>query len=340
MSSIRNIAKLSGVSIGTVYNVLNNPEKVKRTKREKVVEVIKQLNYEMPIPSSKKLTRTLGLVISNINNPLYPPVVKGVEEVLDQHGYSLILCNTEKNLKKEINYIQMLEEREVDGVVIMSASELSNYHHIYKLKENGVPIVIINRSTEDPTISQIMIDTFRGGYNATMHLIQLQHTRIAFFSDLKEDGTNNAFTRRYKGYLWALEHYGIPFDEKLVFEKSGDHFQSGYQQAKEMYRKYGASELPTAVFVANDAMAIGAIHFFKKKGIRIPDDLSIVGFNNNFFADYCEPGLTTVNFPIYEAGKKAASYIIDEIQGLRREPFQEVLSCELVIRETTKNLEK
>lgn len=337
-TSIREIAKLSGVSLGTVVNVLKTPDKVRPEKREKVLAVIKELNYEQPMQQIKKVTNTIGVIISNINNPLYPPVIKAIEEVLDQHGYSMILGNTEKKLDKEIKLIQMLEERDVDGAIIVSASETSNYNHIYSFREKGIPIILINRSTEDPTINQIMIDTFRGGFNAIKHLIQLGHERIAYMSGPKDDGAHNAFARRYKGYLWALEHYGIAFDEELILEKDGDQYKAGGAMAEMMIESFSREKMPTAAFIANDAMALGAIHAWNKRGLRVPEDISVVGFNNQFFSEYADPGLTTVNFPIFRAGKMAAEYILEEINGLRDEPLKEILPCELVVRGTTKEI--
>lgn len=339
MPNIREIAKLAGVSTGTVSNVLNHPDKVNPATREKVYETLKQTNIQISkLPmNNKRVTNTIGLIISNIDNPLYPPIIKAVEEVLDESGYSLMLCNTEKSIKKELRYVQIMEERNVDGVIIMSSSGISNCNHIYKLKGNGIPVVLINRSTEDHTIRQVMLDTFNGGYSATEHLINLNHKRIAFFSRHRDGSVDNAFMLRYKGYHWALEHHNIPYDKEIVFEKDGDSFQAGFELAEEMTNKF-SNNLPTAVFIANDAMAMGAIKYFKKKGISVPDDISVVGFNNNFFASYGEPALTTVDFPIIEAGKIAAKNIIEEINGIQPKLNQQILSCGLIIRESTKRI--
>ena len=338
-ASIREIAKLSGVSMGTVFNVINAPDKVRPVKREKVLEAIKQLNYEYPRQQSKKATNTIGVIISNITNPLYPPVIKAIEEVLNQHGYSMLLGNTEKKLDKEIKFMQMLEDREVDGAIIVSASETSNYNHIYSFREKGKPVILINRSTEDPTINQIVIDTFRGSFDATKHLIKLGHKRIAFLSGPKDGGVNNnAFSRRFKGYQWALEHYSLPFDENLVYEKDGEQYRAGKEIAEEIADNVGSGGMPTAAFIANDAMALGAIQAWKKRGLKVPEDISVVGFNNQFFSEYAEPGLTTIDFPIFKAGKMAAEYILEEINGLRDQPLNEILPCELIVRGTTKQI--
>jgi LacI family transcriptional regulator len=328
--SLREIAKLAGVSLGTVSNVIKNPEKVNPEKRSKVMQVMKDLEYDiMQNNPPKKLSNTIGLIISNINNPLFPPIIKSIQEVLDNHGYSLILCNTDKSTDKEMHYTQILEEKGVSGVIINSASDSSNYHHIYKIKEKGIPIVLINRKTEDSTINTIEMETFRGVYDAITYLFRLNHRRIAFLSGpFRKDGD---FFRRYKGYLWAHEHNGIRVDENILFTSEDEPFYSGYKMGKEMHKKL-KNKMPTAIFAANDAIAIGALRYYTDQGLKIPEDLSIVGFNDSIFANYTNPPLTTVNFPVLEAGEMAINQILQEINNKKNEPLQKILSCNLIVR--------
>jgi LacI family transcriptional regulator len=334
--SLRKIAKLAGVSLGTVSNVINNPEKVHPVRRSKVMQVMKNLNYDiMQNNPPKKLTNTIGLIISNITNPLYPPIIKSIQEVLDNHGYSLILCNTDKSIDKEMHYTQMLEEKGVSGVIINSASDISNYHHIYKIKDKGIPIVLINRKTEDSTINSIEMETFRGVYDAITYLFRLNHRRIAFFSGpFRKDGD---FIRRYKGYLWAHEHNGIPVDKNIIFNSEGEPLYSGYKMGKEMHKKL-KKKMPTAIFTANDALAIGALRYYTDIGLKLPEDLSIVGFNNSIFANYTNPPLTTVNYPAAEAGEMAINQILQEINNKKSETLQKIISCDLIVRSSATKL--
>jgi LacI family transcriptional regulator len=335
-SNVREIAKLAGVSVGTVFNVLHNPEKVRGDKSEKVRAAVELLRYEAPRPRGKAVGKVIGVATADVSSYLYHPAVKAIEEVLNQNGYHMILKSTDRDIAKEIQYLKVLEEASVDGVIIISAPEISHYHHIYNLKEKDVPIILINRSTEDPMISHVELDAFRGGFAATEHLIKLGHKHIAYISSPVQQRENNGFWRRFRGYRWALEHYGLPFDKQLFAAEGGDKFQTGCRLAEKMYRSLGAANMPTAAFVANDVMALAAINVWQKKGMNIPGDISVIGFNNQPFGEYFQNGLTTVNMPFHKAGEIAARHILKELAEGRSELLSEVLPCELVLRGTTK----
>ncbi|MCX7795182.1 MAG: LacI family transcriptional regulator [bacterium] len=325
-ANIQDVAKLAGVSPSTVSRALNGFPGISEKTRQKVIEAAKRLNYKPNYRGqilTTRSTRNIGLLITDITNPFFPELVRGAEETASEVGYTILLGNTSESVEKETNYLDFFSRGPVDGVII-SASRIPN-EHIIDLAEEGLPIVVINRILEHPKISYVSTDMERGGYLATKHLIELGHTKIAFVNG---PGHSEAAERRLSGYKKALEEAKIRYNSNLV-SSNVPVAESGY---KETLRLLTAKNPPTAIFTYNDLMAFGVMKAVKDLGINIPDNLSIVGFDDIFFSSFTDPPLTTIRQPKEELGKRAVELLLklmkEERQGILLEP-------ELIIRNTT-----
>jgi len=320
---------MAGVSVATVSRVINNSSHVSEKTRESVMKAMKTLDYR-PNLLGRNLRRTetriILVLLPSISNPFYSRVVKGIEAVARENSYNIMLCNTDSERERELVYIQMLQNKLADGVIFM-APELDSR----ELSEIGgnFPVVQCCEYKEGALVSQVSIDNFSGAYKAVLHLAKLGHKRIGLIT------CKNLFVstiQRGTGYKKAIEDAGLIFDTNLI--KYGNYsFKSGIKAAKQFLLTPG--EKPTAVFAISDIMAIGAIRGFKEKGINVPDDISIMGFDDISYAAMYNPTLTTIWQPQYELGCEAMRLLLMQIRGEIKHPDNVVLEHELIKREST-----
>lgn len=325
-ANIQEVAKMAGVSPSTVSRALNGFPGISEKTRQKIIEIAKKLNYKPNYRGqilTTKSTKNIGLLITDITNPFFPELVRGAEETASESGYTILLGNTSESIDKETSYLEFFSRGPVDGVII-SASRISN-EHIISLAEEGLPIVVINRILEHPKISYVSTDMEKGGYIATKHLIELGHTKIAFINGPSH---SEAAERRLSGYKKALAESKIRYNSKLV-SFNVPVAESGYKEAT---RLLNTEDPPTAIFTYNDLMAFGVIRAVKDLGVRIPDDLSIVGYDDIFFSSFTDPPLTTIRQPKEKLGKKAVELLLKLMKGERQGILVEP---ELIIRNTT-----
>ncbi len=298
MSTILDVALKAKVSIATISRVVNNSaHKVNPATRKKVLKAIRELDYR-PNALAKgllmKQTMTIGIIIPDISNPYYAEIVRGIQDMADQYGYAIILLNTDRNPDRIMRYIYFLREKSADGI-IFSGGTIHGEKVLSSLKELRERVVVIGRHKVD--FPAVLIDNTGGAAKATQHLIDLGHRRIGFIGG--PDKSNSA-KDRLSGYRNALIQQGYPVDKNLI--KKGDFTpRSGYLSAQDLIVK----ERVTAILVASDQMAFGAIHAAKESGLSVPGDLSVVGFDNIPFSSYFEPALTTVDIPKYHVGAAA-----------------------------------
>uniref|UniRef100_A0A831TI76 LacI family transcriptional regulator n=1 Tax=Thermorudis peleae TaxID=1382356 RepID=A0A831TI76_9BACT len=329
-TTIRRVAREAGVSVTTVSNYLNGRHsQMSAATRERVREAIERLGYHPNHVARSLATRrtaTIGLIISELTNALYPPVILGAEAACRQAQYSLLLANA-PDAGSERRAVELMRRKQVDGLILFSVSfiDIAN-EHLLRAHEEGVPIVVINRTMpEGAPIPRVVLDNFRGAYLATRHLVELGHRRIAHIA-----GPSNRFTGldRRGGYLAALAEAGLESDPRLVVE--GDYsFESGYQGMRTLL-----DHRPSAVFVGGDAMALGALRAIRDSGLRVPDDLSLVAFGNPDFVHYATPALTTVDLPIVEAGQIAVELLLERIAVPEKPEETRVLEPGLLVRES------
>jgi LacI family transcriptional regulator len=325
--TIKDIAVETGFSYATVSRALNNKYGVKPGTRKKIVSVARACGYTPNAIARglvKKQTHSIGLIIPDISNPFFPEVASGVEDGARKKGYSVFLCNTNYESEREAHYLQLLVEKRVDGIIL--ASGFQTYASIDPISLSAPPIVSLCSRFENVSNSFVMIDNERGGFIATKHLIEQGYQKIGFVGT---QGDGFSESQRFKGYRQALSKFNMPYEKGLVFTGNLKR-ETGYQIIKRMI---AGQECPRALFVENDLMALGVMQGIKESGLRIPDDMAVVGFDDITFASFPEIGLTTVRQPKYKMGKLAVEILLESISNKATgEPKRYILEPELIVR--------
>ena len=302
-----------------------------------MVQAIRDLDYRpnaIARSMVKRATRTIGLVITMVENPLFTAVNPGVHQVLRVEGYHIVLASA-ANLEAEIEAVETLRAQQVDGFIFMSLSRRYPTEHLKRLQADGVPFVVINRHLDDSTINRVQLDDIGAGRMAAEHLIGLGHTRIATLSGpIQPDAPIRSAIERHAGWRAALQAHGLPIEPAYIVSTPYT-FADGYTATLRLLHQSTETNPPTALFVANDTMAMGALKALHDHGLRVPHDLAIVAVGDPAFAAYTIPALTTLSLPIEEAGRVAARMLVQWING---EPpvcaHHVTLSCSLVVRES------
>ena len=327
VATIQDVAKAAGVSKATVSYVINDKPGVSDETRYRVLTIMKDLNF-MPNAAARGLagqsTEMIGLVIPDITDMFYADIVRGVENKANEYGFTLNLCTTHAIPDKERTVTDMFTSGRVDGVILMTYYLDAQY--LNKLKQRNVPFVTIDNPIEDDFYS-VTVGNEEAGYQATELLLELGHRRIGFIHGAT--GTMDS-KLRYKGFLKALKERGIKPETRLVnggdFKRDG-----GYAAALELLR---AQEPPTAIFAANDQMALGVIGAANECGLYVPYDLSVIGVDDIEAAALTDPPLTTIKQPIYEMGSTAAQILTELIKGNKPPSRKITLGTELILRGT------
>lgn len=330
-TTIKDIAEQAKVSYATVSRALNDKYGVKASTRSKVLEVAKKMNYRPNAIARglvRKQTNTIGLIIPDIKNPFFPEVAGGIEECANDFGYNVFLCNTNWSIEREEQYINLLSERRVDGLIVVPIS--NSVKPLEEIIHEDIPVVYVSRAPRDTDRSYVVIDNVRGGFLATKHLIEAGYETVGFIGASADSSTAD---ERLEGYRMAFEKYGIIFSEKYV--KQGDFKQkSGYTLVKEMI---GNNDYPRGLFAANDLLALGAIQAVKDAGLRVPEDIAVVGFDDIPIASLQEIQLSTIYQPKYQMGRIAFEILVEIIKkGENRVSTRKVmLEPELIVRKSS-----
>lgn len=323
MANIREVAKLAGVSVATVSRALTNPEKVSQKSLDKVNTAIQQVGYRPNLLARNfRATRsfTLVVLVPNITNPFFSQVIQAIEDRAQQKGYAVLLGDTRESQKREQEYVQRVETRLADGVIQLRPQSMSpSNHNIPWVNACGV------ESTPGPSIR---IDNVASSKTIVDYLISLGHTKIGAITGLKD---NPHSIDRLAGYKQSLDAAGIPFDRSLVAE--GDFSMWSGQGAAHQF--FQLDSRPTAICCFNDEMAIGAIQACKARGLNVPKDISITGFDDIAYARYSDPGLTTMAQPSEEIGKIALDMLVRIIEGEDLATQRVVLPTQFIIRQST-----
>lgn len=309
MSTARDIAKKAGVSTSTVSHVLNGTRWVSPDLRERVLATAASLDYEPDaLARSLRVRRSysIGLVISDIGNPFFTSVVRGVEDVAQAHGYAIILCNSDEDPAKEEAYLRLLTGRRMDGLILAP----SGVRHPYldRLAQSGFPLVFLDREVEGLPMAAVVLDNKGAAREAVEHLLGLGHRRIGMIGGRPAISTT---VERLAGYASALESAGISVDPALVV--SGSSRTNEARQAVE--KLLDVDRPPTALLVGNNLMTIGAVDGIQARGLAIPDDISIAGIDNSPWASVFRPRLTAVAQPTYDLGRNAAELVLGRVGG-------------------------
>lgn len=332
MSTLRDVAKKAEVSITTVSRVINNPDKVSTDTRERVQKAMRLLEYKpsrvaQRLRGSKGKSKLLGLIIPDIQNPFYSNIVRGIEDVAYGNNYAVILCNSDENPNKERFYLNVLRSESVDGVILPPIHQYGKV--VEEIIDSGIPVICVDRKFAKEPVDTVVVNNELGAYSAVSHLIEKGHERIAIITSLPKFST---FQERQKGYMKALEEHGIEFDEKLVRE--GDPRSS--EDAREITLDLLKSEnAPTALFVTNNLMSLGALKAIKELDFHIPNDVSLVMFDDMPWATVMSPSLTAVKQPGYEMGRRAGELFFQRVEDPDREIVEVKMNPKLIIRQST-----
>jgi LacI family transcriptional regulator len=327
--TIADVARDAGVSTTTVSHALNGTRVVAAETRQRILEAVERLQYEVnSVAQSLKRNRSqaIGLLITDIGNPFFTALVRGIEDVANQAGYSVILCNTDEDSEKELTYLRMLTRKRVDGIVMAPTGSPSPF--IDTMAASGFPLVCIDRASPGPPCDCVLVDNVEGARIATDHLIRLGHRRIGIISGLARVGTSS---ERLAGYRRALTDAGIAIEPTLVRE-GNSRLDGGYRWMLDLL---DTPSPPTALFVTNNLMTLGALGALATRGVRVPDDLALIGFDDFEWATVLRPRLTAVAQPTYEIGETAARLVLERISGAAvGPPRRVVLRTRLIVRET------
>ncbi|PQJ66714.1 HTH-type transcriptional repressor PurR [Photobacterium angustum] len=333
MATIKDVARMAGVSTTTVSHVINKTRFVAEATQQKVLAAVDELNYA-PSAVARSLkcntTRTIGMLVTKSTNPFFAEVVHGVEEYCYGAGYTLILCNTEGNLEKQRDYLRMLSEKRVDGLLVM-CSDLDQMLLDLLERKNDLPMVIMDWGPESPHTDNILDNAENGGYIATKHFIENGHKKIGCLSGQVDKSTCQ---ERLKGFRKAMAEADLTVNDDWLLD--GD-FEC--ESAVEAAQKFIAMEdRPTAIFCFNDIMAMALISTFEQAGLRVPDDISIIGYDNIDLAPYFAPPLTTIHQPKRRLGKKAIEILLERVKDKNHERQTFEMTPKLVERKSVKDL--
>lgn len=327
------VAHRAGVGVGTASRVLNHKPGVSEEKRQRVLRAIEEMGYRRnAIARSLKVnrTKTLGVIIPDIANEFYCEIVRGAEDAARSQHYNIILCSTDSDPRREISTITMLAEKQVDGLIMLSYECRPETQEA--LKRAGLPTALISTLCTDDAFITINISNFKAAYEAVEHLVSLGHRSIAMLtgpaSDI--DGGEN----RLMGYRSALADHGLQpgTPDALVVQSNAYTYEAGYACTQKLLAR---QQVFTAVFAASDHMAVGCVKALWDSGLRVPEDISVIGFDNLSITEYSTPPITTVNQPRYEMGRLAAQKICAMLAGQPMQQPHVILQHSIVCRSST-----
>ncbi|MEA3311895.1 MAG: LacI family DNA-binding transcriptional regulator [candidate division WOR-3 bacterium] len=327
--TIRDVAHAAGVSINTVSRALSGKPDVNEETRKTILSAAEKLGYRpnklaRGLQSNK--TQTVGVVITDIANPFFSALVKGVEESAREENYSIVLQDTDENYEKEKEAIQVLLAEQVDGLLITPVQ--TSKETIEDLKRTGLPFVLLGRHFDGLETDYVVTDDVQGGFQTTEHLIELGHKRIAMINGPLHISSAK---ERFQGYQKALDHYGIELDESIL-SAGAITTEDGYKVAKSLL---GRQPQPTAVFAYSDFVAFGVMKAIREVGLEIPEDIAVMGYDDVEFSSCLEVPLTTVRIPKRELGRKAMKLLSKKIEKEKRELQKCTLKARLIPRQST-----
>lgn len=325
---IKDVAEQAGVSVATVSRVLNNSDSVKPDTFQKVMMVIEEMGYKPnAIARSLKVknTKTIGIMIPDISSHFYPEVVRGIEDIANMYEYNVVLCNTDLKREKELKYLDVLTEKQSDGIIYMS--NIITGQLAYSFQNLKIPVVLI--SAEYGELPTVLIDNIAASKDMVKYLIEKGHKRIGMIAGQQNDYV--AGISRVTGYYKALEEAGISVDEGLI-AYGNYRFKSGYEGGKKLLTQ---ENRPTAIFTASDEMALGVIRAATELKLSIPTDLAVAGFDNIDMAEKICPSLTTIAQPMYEMGAVGMRLLTKILNNEELEENKIILNYRLIEREST-----
>jgi LacI family transcriptional regulator len=332
-TTIHDIAKKLNIAASTVSRALNNNPIISESTRKLIEKTAKEMGYRPNIMAANfrtKRTNTIGVILPLINRHFFSSVISGIEEVAYNRGFAVTISQSNDNFEKEEKIAQTLFSNRVDGIIVSIGMQTKTFDHLKLFSERKVPLVFFDRVVEEIEADKIVVDDYRGGLKATEHLIEQGGIRIAHIG-----GPLNVkiYQDRLSGFKDAMQKAGLAVEKSMLIHNSLTR-TDGTNAIKKLWQN---KIKPDAIFCANDTTALSAIIYFRQKGIKVPDDILIVGFSNEPFSEVVTPSISTIRQPGFEMGRKAADLLIRQIK-LKDKPnrFQTfVMPTELIIRESS-----
>lgn len=335
--TIYDVAQELNVSPTTVSRALKDHFSIGKETTKAVKKMAKKLGYRpngIAASLRNNKTNTIGMIISWIDRPFISSLISGVEDVANKAGYSVIISQSNDSYEKEVTNAGTLYDARVCGLIVSLAMETEEYDHFHQFINKGIPVVFVDRVTRKVNTDRVGIDNFSASFNATEHLIEQGCKRIAHFAGNQR---RNIYRDRKEGYLKALEQYQLRSDESLIVYSSLS-AEDGRQSMEQLLR---LSEPPDGLFAANDTAAVSAIQYAKQTGLSVPDDLAVVGFNNDPISTIIDPPLTTITHPSSDMGSIAAQHLINKKENKEVIASETIeLKTELLIRKSSLRIEK
>ncbi|WP_299554127.1 LacI family DNA-binding transcriptional regulator [Seonamhaeicola sp.] len=330
-ATLQDIANALGISPSTASRALQNNPRISESVRKKVLELANELNYfsnKYPETVLPKKLNAIGVIVPKISYHLYAMAISGIEKVAEENGMHLIICQSDESYEREKSLTKELLDIGVSGLIVSLAGETKQFDHFLELKKKHVPLVFFNRQCDEVDTDKVVIDNFKASYDATEHLISIGCKRIAYIGGPKILQISNT---RLMGYKQALTDAHIEIDDKQI-EYCNFTKESNLSAARKLLY---SPDPPDGIIAFSDQVAIAAMLAAKERGLNIPEDLAIIGFNNEPVDELLEPSLTSIDQPAYEMGYESAQLIFDSIKNQSKMHSQKVLKSELVIRNST-----
>jgi DNA-binding LacI/PurR family transcriptional regulator len=334
--TIKDIAKELGLSTSTVSRALRDSYEISPDTKKLVVECAERLDYRPnPIALSlkEKRSRSIGVIVCEINNAFFSQAINGIESVAYSKGYNVIISQSHESYEREVSDLNYLASRSIDGLLISVSSQTSNMDHLLRLHNRGLPIVFFDRITEDISTHKVIVDNYKAAYNATEHLIQQGHERIACILNAVH---LSIAQERISGYQQALRDYNLYESPDLVQSCDlGGSLQAEVEKAVNTLLSF--EQKPDAILGLSDKLTTGALRVLNAKKIRIPEDIALVGFSNSELTDLISPALSIIRQPAFEMGEIATGLLLDLIESKRptKDFKRHILETELIVRSSS-----
>ena len=332
--TIKDIANVLGLSTSAISKALNDDSRISEKTKKEVRQVAKNLNYQpnhlaSALRSGK--SKLVGVIIPRNNSSFFSSVLENIEEVLNKNGYNIIITQSNESFDKECKCIESLLFTQVDGIIASMANETSDLSYYEKIKAKEIPLVLFDRGEISLGVDYVGIDDYESSFKIVKHLVEQGCKRIAHIGGFYE---TRVYGNRIKGYVDALKENGLELDDEII-SKSKLRLADGRRIAEELLK---LSNRPDAIYAASDFAALGALQVLQEHKIRVPEEISLVGFSNEPFTSYLSPSISTINQHSEQIGKLAAEAFLDRIEN----PIQEgnlnkiIIETELVVRESSK----
>lgn len=336
-TTLSDIAKRLNISVSTVSRALHDHPAINADTKKQVIKLARALNYQpnlLAINLLARKTNTIGIIVPEITSYFFSSVINGIQDLVNNAGYHLMISQTEESFEKEKNILETMEKVRVDGFLISPTSETSDSQHLNSLVDNGMPVVLFDRDCVGFKGDKVLVDDYNGAFQAVDYLIKTGCKRIAHITGPLELSISR---HRLNGYLDALAEHNMVRDDQLIVSVDGFTPEYGVEAAHHILEQL---ELPDAIFAINDAIAVGAMCVIKENGIKIPERMSIVGFDDEPYSSYFIPPLTSVWQPVYDMGMLSARILLNKIKGGKNNDVNryELLKPELIVRASSKAL--